>query len=57
MIDASKRLHEISGRSNVHPPYKNVTLDFMLKSSTLAPTVLIRDVMNILGPVLCYDYV
>jgi tyrosinase len=57
MMDAHKRLHEISGRSTVDPPYKNVTLDFMLHSSTLAPPVPIRDVMNIFGPVLCYNYV
>jgi tyrosinase len=57
MMDPHARLHEISGRSSVDPPYRNVTLHFKLKSGTLAPVVPIRDVMNIMGPMLCYDYI
>jgi len=57
MMDPHTRLHEISGRSTEKPPYTNVTLDFKLNGGTLAPMVPIRDVMNIMGPRLCYDYV
>jgi tyrosinase len=57
MIEPHRRLHEISGRSTVDPPYTNVTLDFMLHNGPLAPVIPIQEVMNISGPVLCYDYV
>jgi tyrosinase len=57
MLDAPKRLFEISGRSTVDPPFVNVTLDFQLDMGALAPPVPIRDVMDIGGDTLCIDYV
>ena len=56
MLDPEKRLHEISGPTTVNPPFVEVTLDFMLTSSTLAPPIPIRDVMSIFHPSLCYTY-
>ena len=53
--DLPNRLKDISGRSTVDPPYKNVTLDFPLEMANLAPRLPIRDVMHITGG-LCYDY-
>lgn len=38
------------------PPYKNITLDFALEYPLMAPTVLIRDVMDIGAGKLCYKY-
>lgn len=50
----AKRLKEISGRSTVAPPYKNVTLEFPLKMGSLAPLLTIGDVMDTRD--LCYTY-
>ena len=57
MKDVPKRLYEISGRSTVDPPYENITLEFPLQMSTLGRTVSIRDVMDITGYPLCYEYI
>lgn len=51
------RLYEISGRSTPNPPYQNVTLDSDLEMGNLAPTVTIRNVMDIHGESNCYTYV
>ncbi|KAH7031367.1 uncharacterized protein B0I36DRAFT_122126 [Microdochium trichocladiopsis] len=37
-------------------PYKNITLDFALEYPLMAPTVKIRDVMDVSAPNLCYKY-
>jgi hypothetical protein len=53
----SKRLYEISGRSTVNPPYRNVTLAYQLKTFNLAPPVTIAQVMDTTNPLLNYVYV
>nr|ATU82297.1 tyrosinase [Macrocybe gigantea] len=55
--DASKRLYQISGRSTVEPPYKNVTLDFPLDMVDEAEVLRIKDVMDIRRRPLCYEYI
>ncbi|KAJ7489295.1 hypothetical protein FB451DRAFT_686309 [Mycena latifolia] len=55
-MNFSSRLEDMSGRSTVHPPYVNVTLDFELDMRMLAPTVTIREVMDIRNDLLCYTY-
>jgi tyrosinase len=39
-----------------NPPYKNITLDFVLAFPDLTGNVTIRDVMDVKGGALCYDY-
>ncbi|KAJ7267324.1 tyrosinase [Mycena rebaudengoi] len=56
MVDPMRRLGDMSGRSTVDPPHVNVTLDFELKMMKLAPTVTIREVMDIRNELLCYAY-
>jgi tyrosinase len=56
MVDPMKRLGDMSGRSTVDPPHVNVALDFELKMMKLAPTVTIREVMDIRNELLCYAY-
>jgi tyrosinase len=55
--DLKRRLKDISGPTTQNPPYTEVTLDFGLKMSNLAPLVSIRDVMDTTGELLCYIYV
>ncbi|KAJ7089203.1 tyrosinase [Mycena belliarum] len=55
--DLPARLHDVSGRSSVDPPFVNITLGFELKMSNLAPLVPIRDIMDPRRPPLCYTYV
>lgn len=57
-LDLPARLLDISGpsRSEMTSLSPNVTLDFVLSVGVLAPDVTIREVMNIQGTVLCYDY-
>lgn len=55
--DPAKRLYQISGRSTVAPPYRNVTLDDLLNFGTFFPAVPIRQVMNIESEPSCYTYV
>ncbi|KAJ7815274.1 hypothetical protein B0H14DRAFT_2848064 [Mycena olivaceomarginata] len=55
--DRKNRLFAISGRSNVDPPFVNVTLRFGLKMSNLAPLVPIRAVMDTESWPLCYKYI
>ncbi|KAJ7705510.1 monooxygenase [Mycena rosella] len=55
-MNFSFRLDEMSGRSTRDPPYVNVTLNFELDMLMLAPTVTIREVMDIRNPLLCYIY-
>ena len=38
------------------PPHKEVTLDFPLEMGNLAPRSHVRDVMDVTGGSLCYDY-
>lgn len=57
MADPEKRLYEVSGRTSVDPPYRNVTLEYVLEMGTLAPWVRIREVMDIRRAGLCYEYV
>ncbi|KAJ8520002.1 hypothetical protein ONZ45_g3148 [Pleurotus djamor] len=54
--DLKKRLKDISGRTTIPPPHSNVTLDYELEMDILAPTVRIRDVMDIRTKPLCYTY-
>lgn len=56
-IKPAKRLYEITGRSTVAPPYTDVTLDFDLDFGALAPSLKIRQVMNIHEAPACYTYV
>ncbi|KAF8802290.1 Di-copper centre-containing protein [Phlegmacium glaucopus] len=51
------RLYDISGRSTITPPFQNVTLDFGLEMGDLAPTIPIRDVMDLRQKPSCYAYV
>ena len=51
------RLYDISGHSTTTPPFENVTLTFGLEMGRLAPTIPIRDVMDIHQPPFCYTYV
>ncbi|KAJ7041051.1 tyrosinase [Mycena alexandri] len=55
-MNFSSRLEDVSGRSNVDAPDVNVTLDFELGMEMLAPTVTIREVMDIRNDLLCYVY-
>ncbi|KAF8201276.1 monooxygenase [Mycena galopus ATCC 62051] len=55
-LNFSSRIQEMSGRSTADPPYTNVTLDFELDMLTIAPTVTIREVMDIRNDLLCYMY-
>lgn len=56
-MDPVKRLYQVTGRSTVRPPHTNVTLDFSLEFGRFAPSVAIRDVMDIHAKPLCYTYV
>jgi tyrosinase len=56
-MDLEVRLRDISGYSSFFAPFVNVTLDYQLNYSTLAPPIAIRDVMNTRGTTLCYEYV
>ncbi|KAJ3515550.1 hypothetical protein NLJ89_g1689 [Agrocybe chaxingu] len=52
------RLYEVSGRSTTTPPFRNITLDFIIEmGESLGPSVPIRDVMDIHSPPNCYTYV
>ena len=51
------RRYDISGRSTITAPFKNVTLDFGLEMGLLAPAIPIRDVMDIYQQPSCYTYV
>ncbi|KAJ7768197.1 hypothetical protein B0H16DRAFT_1365740, partial [Mycena metata] len=55
-MNFSSRLEDVSGRSTVDAPYVSVTLDFELGMEMLAPTVTIREVMDIRNDLLCYMY-
>ncbi|KAJ7176749.1 tyrosinase [Mycena filopes] len=57
-MNFSSRIEEISGRSTVDPPpyVNNVTLSFELGMEMLAPTVTVREVMDIRNELLCYMY-
>jgi hypothetical protein len=55
-MNLSSRIDDMSGRSTVDMPYVNVTLDFELGMMKLAPTVTIREVMDIRNALLCYVY-
>ncbi|KAF8055434.1 tyrosinase [Lyophyllum atratum] len=57
MADPAKRLYAVSGRTSVTPPYGSLTLGFMLEMANLAPRVPVREVMDIGGGCLCYEYV
>ncbi|KAF9478985.1 Di-copper centre-containing protein [Pholiota conissans] len=52
-----ERLYEITGRSATVPPFKNVTLDYPLIMSTLGPSAVIGDVMDIHSEPNCYTYI
>jgi hypothetical protein len=51
-------MYEISGRDGVHPPHRNVTLDFVLKMGPLGISTSIREVMDTAkrDSRLCYTY-
>ncbi|KAJ7088705.1 tyrosinase [Mycena epipterygia] len=55
-MNMSSRIEDMSGRSTTYPPFVNVTLDFELNMMMLAPTVTIREVMDIRNELLCYMY-
>ena len=56
-MNPSKRLFEVGGVSIPFVPTSPpVTLDFPLNMQWEAPTVKIREVMNIRGGLLCYEY-
>ncbi|KAJ7472390.1 tyrosinase [Mycena galericulata] len=55
-MNLSSRIEEVSGRTTADPPYANVTLDLELNMMMLAPTVTIREVMDIRNDLLCYIY-
>ncbi|KAL0569491.1 hypothetical protein V5O48_012473 [Marasmius crinis-equi] len=58
MADPDNRLHDISGRTTIDPPYQNLTLDFPLKNAGLAPlTESVASVMDLRNELLCYSYV
>ncbi|KAF5325995.1 hypothetical protein D9611_000744 [Ephemerocybe angulata] len=51
-----KRLQEIGGRSSPNPPYGVVTLDYPLEFAGFAPTVPIRDAIDVGYEPYCYAY-
>ena len=56
-MNSSKRLSEVGGVSiPFNPTSLSVTLKFPLNMQWKGPTVKIREVMNIQGDLLCYEY-
>jgi tyrosinase len=55
-LNFSARIEAMSGRSTAGPPYIDVTLEFELDMMMIAPTVTIREVMDIRNDLLCYMY-
>ncbi|KAJ6504088.1 tyrosinase, partial [Mycena vitilis] len=55
-MNFSSRVTEISGRLTADPPYSNVTLDSELGMMEFAPTVTVKEVMDIRNDLLCYMY-
>ncbi|KAL0565415.1 hypothetical protein V5O48_016609, partial [Marasmius crinis-equi] len=54
MEDPENRLYELTGRTTADPPFQNLTLDFPLESSGLAPTIDAASVMDLTNEFLCY---
>ena len=57
MADPARRMDQITGRSTINPPYRNITLEDYLDYEQFAPKLQIKDVMDISSEPLCYVYV